>query len=355
MNAQEDIVKQVLMMQENVNFVSEEIARDTSARIQPYLNAMKESYNALKQLNMINQITNEGKYGLQTFLQGENEYSTHSSKAMQANREVAKQHISVLYHYTTKILSELKLINEVNYTITYFDKSGKYYRLGNFNLDPKYMSLQGKKELSLNVSRSAIKEAALKAAEEQKDAFERINAHYQDFIKPYLDWQKKAKTGWKMNRGVAVEAFERHWEQTNHFILDGNLEQNKADYGSDGRRWVLYRQSSGSAAYYTGPDTAYSQVKNYNATVIHNIDTVLNATDFIFKLFSGNINIQEQSEQIKKALSQTETMTFSQKMWDSFSQSIKTQIAKELLGTKSYKVVNAGKGFIKLEHMTIND
>jgi len=33
---------------------------------------------------------------------------------------------------------------------------------------------------------------------------------------------------------------------------------NDADLGSVGSRWVLYKMSSGSDPYYTGPDTAES-------------------------------------------------------------------------------------------------
>lgn len=311
---------------------------------------MKQSYDILLETNMIMKITKQEKYGLQSLIQGENEYSTVNWSTMKTNREKAKEHILNLYHLTTEILAKLNLIQQVNYTVTYFDKNGKYYRLGNFELTTENVNLQGESSGSLNISRSAIKKAALKAASEQKDAYEKLNNHYQNFIEPYVNYSKNNNTGWRINRGVAAEAFERHWEQLNH-SMENPDQMIIGDYGSEGRRWVLYRQSSGSAAYYTGPDTALSQVKNYNATVIHNIDTVLNATDFIFKLFEGKINIQESKEQILKALSQKDTMTFSKKIWDNLSQTARDEVAMELFGTKNYVQKNYDKNHIYLEQL----
>jgi hypothetical protein len=44
--------------------------------------------------------------------------------------------------------------------------------------------------------------------------------------------------------------------------------------------------SSGREPYYTGPDTALAQVKNANASIISNADTVLNTLQTVLTLVS---------------------------------------------------------------------
>lgn len=347
MEVKQDIVKQILQ----INSVEEEITISLIENIQKELEKplldMRLAYQRLKDEQMILKTTKDKTYGLQVFLQGKNDYTQQNWNRMRMNRKLAKECILILYHRTLEVLSILKLINKVNFTVTYIDNSkGKpiYTRLDNFVLDTTNTSLSGN---ALKMSESMIKKMAVKKWKDNYQIQDNINKHFQEFSEVYYDYASNNNTGWKYNNGRIAEAFERHWENWNHTIKEAEQSLPKVQE-SEGRRWVIYKKSSGNAAYYTGPDTAYSQVKNQNATVIHNIETVLNATDFIFKLINGEINIPEKTNQIKKALSAKETTTISAKIWDGMSQTVKNQISMDLIGTTNYKENRMGKSLVYL-------
>lgn len=92
-----------------------------------------------------------------------------------------------------------------------------------------------------------------------------------------------------------------------HHSLQGeNTAQfNKNNIGNDleskGARWQMYRLSSGNAAYYTGPDTLYAQVKNANASLIDNVNTVLNTMDALIQLFDNTISVENLAENLQRA------------------------------------------------------
>lgn len=307
---------------------------------------MEQSYNALVQRKMIIYQINQSNYKIQSFLTEKSSSADYGlMKSTKENREIAKHHLLILYKVTGQILSSLNLIDEIKTTVTYIDDDGNYYRMGDFEIEDKDVSLSGG---ALKMSEAAIRKEALKRQQESKDAFDKINQHFKAFSRPYYQWERKTKTGWTVNRGVAAEAFERHWEEMGHSLEKTENFSNR-DFGSVGHRWVLYLLSSGSDAYYTGPDTLFSQVKNYNATIIHNLDTVLNAVDFIRKILNREIDVGEQKQQIKNALSQSEqTNIISQKVWEAASKTAKKAIAKELIGTSNYQAIPMSGGKIKI-------
>lgn len=221
------------------------------------------------------------------------------------------------YELTSEILQELKIISSVGYTFTYHG-ANKFYRSNNLIINPQ-------EDLTFEVHRNALtvrlKQSSIRAKlEAQNSAFRTdwISDHYKGFIAPYQEAQEKSTTGWQVNWGVASEAFERHWEMLQHSLEHPT----GADYGSVGSRWQLYLQSSGNDPYYTGPDTALSQVKNANASMISNSETVLNTLEAVLKIVNTKVESQEAAEQLTAKYSQafkaksSTTSKISKAIWD---------------------------------------
>ena len=137
---------------------------------------------------------------------------------------------------------------------------------------------------------------------------------------------------WQMKE---TERFERHLENLHRSAGIGPYDFQECKMESVGQRWVLYRQSSGSDPYFTGPDTEGSQIKAENASLVGNIDTVLNTARFILLEAEGKINISQ--EQIKAALevkSLDQINTFSEKLWNNLSKTAQ-DIVRKSFGTKT--------------------
>lgn len=149
--------------------------------------------------------------------------------------------------------------------------------------------------------------------------------HYQAFTKPYREW------GGKVNEGVMREAFELHLENLHASLNTDGSFNSACDMESEGRRWVMYRYASGSDPYFTGPDTALSQVKAENASLVSNIDTVLNTAEFIIQQ-----GLSISTENLKAALktrSNDEIKDFSTKIWTTLEQNVQEEIMTALGGT----------------------
>lgn len=212
------------------------------------------------------------------------------------------------YELTSMILVNIGLIDPIHFTFTYASKKGNvFYRSEKMQIDPnkdlKFELRNNQQTLVIRLKTSVIRQKLLENQLGKEDGGIIVAKHYKKFIEPFLENEKKGS--WKMNVGVATEAFERHWEQLKHSLTPPNM--NDADLGSVGSRWVLYKMSSGSDPYYTGPDTAESQVKNANASIISNADTVINTIQAVLKLADTNLDItaiQQIAAQYKLAFQQ---------------------------------------------------
>lgn len=202
------------------------------------------------------------------------------------------------YELTSEILQELGVINRVNIVFTHRTKRS-FMRAENIDIDPEHdLRLElHRGALSLRLKSASIRKKILEANQtlnnERIPESLEIQAHYQAFIEPYLAHASSGK--WKPNWGVVSEAFERHWEMLKHGMPEGTpMEPN--DFGSIGDRWQLYKLSSGSDPYYTGPDTEFAQVKNSNATIVSNLNTILNTMEAVLKLVFESVDPSHLTE-----------------------------------------------------------
>ena len=234
-----------------------------------------------------------------------------------------------LYKISEDLLSQLNLIKKVSFTFTYIDDEGNYYRATNLkDVNIKYYleSREEGKYVSLR-----LKEAAMRQKIKKKYNND-LNKHFQEFSEPYYLYQSNNSHGWRMNKGVVAEAFERHWEELTHSL--DNLENgNPNHYGSEGHRWYLYRLSSGSDPYYTGPDTALSQVKNANASLLSDVNTCLRACEALFRIEAGLENgkiADEEARKIFNAFQQSGNPHKLTKKNEEKLQELKQDVLKEL-------------------------
>ena len=263
---------------------------------------------------------------------------------IKSNTSIANQIGPLIYEgymLTSKILQELGIINPVDYTFTYNGASG-FMRAKNLHIDPQ-------QDLTYEVHRGVLiirlKEASIKnkiLANQATHNVAWVAEHYNKFMEPLQSAATKGR--FKINLGVAAEAFERHWEEWQHQIEQPNRDK----FGGVGRIWYLYRISSGNDPYYTGPDTATSQVKNANASIISNADTVLNTIQAVLKLVYTKTNSVEEALALKTQYAQsfaqktTETQTISKDIWDSVDEDAQKMIMKQFGATTAIR----GKKFI---------
>ena len=180
------------------------------------------------------------------------------------------------YKGILNILAEIKIIDKVSFSISYISDNYQYARLDG-DLSLKNFSLQrtaaskGAK-YAIRINQASLKEKIEEA--KRNENFQKLNSHFQNYIQMFRDYEAQQINGtrWKINKGVLAETFERHLENQG-----GTQIFNDADFESKGRRWTMYRQSSGSDPFWTGPDTKYAQVKTTKASLVSNIDTVVNA------------------------------------------------------------------------------
>lgn len=185
-----------------------------------------------------------------------------------------------------------------------------------------------------------------------------LREHYQNFIKPFQEYENDNKTGWQINQGVAVEAFERHLEQTKEIGIDGNgnyyfikkPSNSNRHLKSNGYRWGLYIASSGSDPFWTGPDTKYSQVKGSGSALIGNITSIRNALqlwqNFLTYQYVSNADANRTIKRIKSELSQSPApKEINDKIYDEI-----TKDTKEVF--KGLNIKNA-TGFTKTKNAVI--
>lgn len=260
---------------------------DTKLLINRRISKASQLYNILGR-------SNSG--GLSLVVNRQNDYSKISKLILEA------------YHLTVNILSNVGLISKVNYVVTY-QTDKEFYRFADFPIDANAMTYEIRGE-NKNKQRLVLRmnESYVKSKIKKDDNANWISEHYRQFIQPFKEAEEKSsnrrKYKFKMNAGVAAEAFERHWENLQHQLDHPSPNFNLEVKNPVGYAWILYKQSSGNAPYYTGPDTLYSQVKNSNASIISNVDTVLNTMEAVIQMGEENIDtneIESVKEQYKKA------------------------------------------------------
>ena len=253
------------------------------------------------------------------------------------NKELILEEILKAYHLTSKILQQLGLIKEVKYTFTFIDNNGNFIRAEDMTLDISDVRLEAASKgrgYSIRLKQESIK-AKINASSASAEANARINAHFQKFAEPFYEHQNKSSTNWKINKGVLAETFERHWENLQHTIQHPeDLHDGAPDLESIGIRWLMYRQSSGSDPYFTGPDTMYAQVKNANASFVDNIDTVLNTMNAIIQITENANNIPNLTEKLEKAfMTSPEKKNISNKIWKDLDKITQQEIIKAFNAT----------------------
>jgi len=232
------------------------------------------------------------------------------------------------YHLTSIILQQLHIIRKVNYTITYIDNKGNFRRIGNMEITPDMLRLEEASKgrgYSLRLKEGVVK-GKIEASKTNDKAEALLNLHFQTFAKPFFDYEINNNTHWKANRGVIAEAFERHWEKLRH-TMEHPEQMTPGDIESIGERWWMYRLSSGSDPYFTGPDTMYAQVKNANASFIDNLNTVINTINAIIVLTDKTNNIENLLEKAKKAFqANPQKMNYSKTIWNSLESTVQQQL-----------------------------
>lgn len=240
------------------------------------------------------------------------------SKVETKSKEIAETG-NQMYELILTLLEKIGLIDHVNIQLVYatktrfvlFDektsldlmrdnvRSEVHRNAVNIRLQSSKIAAKGRAYLGLNKSNNM--------SDQIVSAMNALSAHYQVFTLPYFKWQR-THNKWKINMGIVSEAFVRHLESTPH-RLNEKIEWNKPlinkDIGSNGERWQLYRKSSGNAPFYTGADTIFSQVKMQNASLISNIDTIIDSAEIIIKIFGKNIKDEKELKQVVELIQKT--------------------------------------------------
>lgn len=242
-----------------------------------------------------------------------------------------KQIIFEAYEITSLILQDLELIRRIENVVSFIDNDYNYIRLENFEFNAEYMYLnpvasKRGKNYGLRLLSSKIEQQVLEAKQQQN--YEIINTHFHRFIKPFTDYEESNNTGWKINKGVLAETFQRHWQRNHNNYIQGSLPD---DFESVGERWWMYRESSGSDPYFTGPDTDIAQVKNTNASIVSNVNTVVNTIKGILLLVDEKKFQQMSEESIEKIFKQKNIKSsISKKIYEGMDEKGKKEIEKAM-------------------------
>ena len=221
------------------------------------------------------------------------------------------------YELSTLILSELELIHSVSTVVTCIGRGYSYSRLPNFVFEAKYAFLNkqssqksgGRQVFGLRLNQKQIKQNIINKQKQKTQAQVALSNHFKSFIAPFVEYEIHAKstTRWKPNKGVLGETFERHLENVPHNDIQSLLDNSIQHLGSYGERWILYKMSSGSDPFFTGPDTQLSQVKNINASIVSNIQTLINTIQGILRIVNSDGTLNKTKEELSSIFSQADT------------------------------------------------
>lgn len=262
------------------DIVTDSLQTSLLERIEQIENSQREDYikrleEYLSEIKKVSNIIEKGKNNRIKWSQlMDNSYSI--INIQKGQQEQLTEAIINTYKGILNILTEIEIIDKVSFSISYISDNYQYARLDG-DLSLKNFSLQrtakskGAK-YAIRINQASLKEKIEEA--KRNENFQKLNSHFQNYIQMFRDYEASQINGtrWKINKGVLAETFERHLENQGGAQLF-----NDTDFESVGRRWTMYRQSSGSDPFWTGPDTKYAQVKTTKASLISNIDTVVNA------------------------------------------------------------------------------
>ena len=323
---------------ETIKAVNQEVTKQITS-IHSLIQTIKSEIDKLKQLEMLNLIRNENKQKAQRFLKDLDEKSLSEYERAQS-LDTAQKHqyiqiITNLYFFTEQFLVQTGVIKESRFLMTYVS-NGMYIRqdLGKILQSNPSQFLEinresGSSTFGLRFKASSVSQQLLNSIKDNEKEIKKaqeLYAHFNLFTRPYWTYHQHNTTGWKINKGVAREAFERHLESL-HANLDTETSLQNCRMENVGKRWVMYRESSGSDPYFTGPDTLLSQVKAENASLISNVDTVINTALFILQYEKKAIDIQELEKRVNTSSS---LKNFSKDLWMGLSDTVKNQIETEL-------------------------
>ena len=232
------------------------------------------------------------------------------------------------YKGILEILAEIKIINKVSFSLSYISNNYLYARLDgdlsleNFSLQKTAKSKGAK--YAIRINQASLKEKIEEA--KRNENFQKLNSHFQNYIQMFRDYEAQQINGtrWKINKGVLAETFERHLENQGGAQLFNDM-----DFESKGRRWTMYRQSSGSDPFWTGPDTKYAQVKTTKASLISNIDTVVNALYGMIQIMK---HPDELNEEILNNIFKQKNVEneISSMAWDALDDAARVALKEEL-------------------------
>lgn len=262
------------------DIVTDSLQTSLLERIEQIEDSQREDYikrleGYLSEIKKVSNIIEKGKNDRIKWSQlMDNSYSI--INIQKGQQEQLTEAIINTYKGILNILTEIEIIDKVSFSISYISDNYQYARLDG-DLSLKNFSLQrtakskGAK-YAIRINQASLKEKIEEA--KRNENFQKLNSHFQNYIQMFRDYEASQINGtrWKINKGVLAETFERHLENQGGAQLF-----NDTDFESVGRRWTMYRQSSGSDPFWTGPDTKYAQVKTTKASLISNIDTVVNA------------------------------------------------------------------------------
>lgn len=282
------------MYKELAKQISEEALKEKKERIRTNINNLKIIKNFLIQHKVLKQSTIGKSSSLASFL---NQYKrgiklTLNEQINDAEWLVIAQKIAEAYEITSILLSDLNFHNPVSMVLYYQDKDYGMQRIQNFKLTPEMIDYEFRGKTSqknqymrLKLNVTTIRQEIASLTQIKQKYQQNISNHYEAFRKLLTP---KRGSKWQPNEGIVVEAFERHWEkiheQTEEFINDVLTRKEV---------WALYVLSSSNAPYYSGADTDNAQVKALNASLISNVNTVLNTMESLILLFEQEVSPQE--------------------------------------------------------------
>lgn len=205
------------------------------------------------------------------------------------------------YNLIDEIAAALKLINIAPQLNLYYTNSkGQVHRIANLTAVVNKMEDYIVMETRSRGTRLKFDQQKLINFLEQKenrneDLDQDVTEHYNHFLQIFAQS--------KVNQGIVIEAFERHWNLAKHLSTSPTENITKTE------AWYLYGLSKGNDAFYTGGDTEDAQIKALNASIISNINTILNAMESLLGLLKSSTSKQNAQETIalyKQAFKQQE-------------------------------------------------
>lgn len=319
--------------------ISEEVLEEKKKQIKTNIEKLKTIKNFLVQQKVLKQSTIGKSSSLSKFL---NQYKR--GIKLDLNEQIndtewllIAQKIGEAYEITSTLLSDLNFHNPVSMTLYYQDKEYGIQRIENFKLTPEMISYEFRGKTSqknqymrLKLNETIVRQEIHKLAQTRQKYQQNISNHYEAFKKLLVP---KRGSKWQPNQGIVAEAFERHWEkihaQTEEFIND-ILTRKEV--------WALYILSSDNAPYYSGADTDNAQVKALNASLISNVNTVLNTMESLILLFEQEVSSQEVPvllDSYYKAFSAREDKTtISKKLQDAMGKGLTKEVQKYFVTEK---------------------